>query len=937
MSSTTWRSPISILMGAAQNDDEDLRLRNDNFNPSTRRLDEGDLPNPAGGSAGGQSVSVPPITPEPASPLRMTTPKSGTITSYVPFRLFGLTSPAAPYESNGFGRAKQNSRGLQNAGPPSLAFPPPVIDELATNEMVETDTRDDLIEGVVSNVNANTNCTSHDRQDESYRNNNSGRDDGAPSSFGQRRRGSAVRWEDRKSIIDTTFNFTNSIIGAGAMRLGGAFAASGGGISIICLIGFAVLTKQSLDMIVDMSSCPDIIRKAREGRKDSSESSGEFGRSSEESEDSGEDDGEGEDEELLQQLMNGGNDETADYGANDFLQPSKADTQQITDPCKRAESEQGNGATPECSDMYDSRASQGDPMKDLNMLTSNEGEGQRQSPLMAREDLPLIPPEGHDEIERYDSLTASQPKLFSPLGLETKDETTRQISIQFDNPALQFQATMSPLTYEELGRAAYGTSGRMAVLLSKALYSFGCLVAYIIVIRDNFGPALRNLAVDASPTNVGDEKGWIYDDDFLAFWISALVVLPLSAPRSMEPLAKFSFISILAIVFLILVVVYLYFTCTNPAGGASDSETFFDNWIAIRSFSGFMESLGTFVFTFVCHHCVNLAYESLPIRIRNPTVWRRVSTNSMTMATEASLAIGIFAYLTFGARTPADVLLGYPSTISSANAARLLLCVTMALTFPLPFLTVRESLVLVMTDLHHCYYYYRLERINIAIPLISCLTYLPKKIIRIVKEKRRRSGLDLPTDNEGADDGESLEMRRKSIFDRVRRRMSSRMWSNYGGEGDLEDALLQEDENTITLIGGEKGKPIDVSPMSSTSGDPSSDEETINSRVVPQPTWLLSEADGRQLKFAWHFSVTFSIWLAVTVLAIKSPSLGDVLNLVGSFSGTLIAFVLPSVFSFKLRGYSLMAWIVLVVGGVIGFLGSTFALAKFFRDIHIHT
>ena len=257
----------------------------------------------------------------------------------------------------------------------------------------------------------------------------------------------------------------------------------------------------------------------------------------------------------------------------------------------------------------------------------------------------------------------------------------------------------------------------------------------------------------------------------------------------------------------------------------------------------------------------------------------------------------------------------------------------MALTFPLPFLTVRESLVLAMADFHHYYYYYRLERINILIPLIACLTYLPKKCIRIAKENRRRSGLDLPIDNEGTDDGESFEMRRKSILDRVRRGLSSRKWSNYGGEGGLEDALLQEDENTITLIGGEKGKPIDVSPMSSTSGDPSSDEETINSRIVPQPTWLLSEGDGRQLKLAWHFSVTFSIWLAVTMLAIKSPSLGDVLNLVGSFSGTLIAFVLPSAFSFRLRGYSLMAWIILVVGGVIGFLGSTFAFAKFFRDI----
>merc|ERR1711957_805748 len=65
--------------------------------------------------------------------------------------------------------------------------------------------------------------------------------------------------EGEKAIIGTTLNFTNSIIGAGAMGLGGAFAASGGGISVIMLIGFAYLTKKSLDL----SSCPSVIRAVR--------------------------------------------------------------------------------------------------------------------------------------------------------------------------------------------------------------------------------------------------------------------------------------------------------------------------------------------------------------------------------------------------------------------------------------------------------------------------------------------------------------------------------------------------------------------------------------------------------------------------------------------------------------------------------------------------
>jgi amino acid permease len=58
----------------------------------------------------------------------------------------------------------------------------------------------------------------------------------------------------------------------------------------------------------------------------------------------------------------------------------------------------------------------------------------------------------------------------------------------------------------------------------------------------------------------------------------------------------------------------------------------------------------------VCHHTVNLAYETLPPSIRTPEVWRRVSTNSIALALQASLAIGVFAYLTFGSQTSADVV-----------------------------------------------------------------------------------------------------------------------------------------------------------------------------------------------------------------------------------------------------------------------------------------
>ena len=136
----------------------------------------------------------------------------------------------------------------------------------------------------------------------------------------------------------------------------------------------------------------------------------------------------------------------------------------------------------------------------------------------------------------------------------------------------------------------------------------------------------------------------------------------------------------------------------------------------------------------------------------------------------------------------------------------------------------------------------------------------------------------------------------------------------------------------ITSIGGERGKEINPSPLSSRSGNPSSDSETtISSIHVPTPSWILD--DRRQLTLPWHAALTFTLWLIVTVCAIKSPSLGDVLDLVGAFTGTMIAFVLPALFSFKLKGYSNLSLIILGIGGFVGLLGTVYSFMKFTRDI----
>lgn len=64
----------------------------------------------------------------------------------------------------------------------------------------------------------------------------------------------------------------------------------------------------------------------------------------------------------------------------------------------------------------------------------------------------------------------------------------------------------------------------------------------------------------------------------------------------------------------------------------------------------------------------------------------------------------------------------------------------------------------------------------------------------------------------------------------------------------------------------------------------------INSCLLP--------GEERHLKLLYHAALTAKIWFVVTGLAIASPKLGDVLDLVGCASGTLIAFIFPACLAF---------------------------------------
>lgn len=104
-------------------------------------------------------------------------------------------------------------------------------------------------------------------------------------------------------------------------------------------------------------------------------------------------------------------------------------------------------------------------------------------------------------------------------------------------------------------------------------------------------------------------------------------------------------------------------------------------------------SLGTFVFTFVAQHAVHLVFQSIRPSDRTVKEFEKSSTLAIIISTTIALGLGFSIYMTFWENTSSDIFHLYPPS-RLINLCRILLCISMLLTYPFPFMTVRELLII---------------------------------------------------------------------------------------------------------------------------------------------------------------------------------------------------------------------------------------------------
>ena len=480
-------------------------------------------------------------------------------------------------------------------------------------------------------------------------------------------------------------------------------------------------------------------------------------------------------------------------------------------------------------------------------------------------------------------------------------------------------------SYEELGRVAFGSTGAMLIAVSKFLYSFGCLVAYTVVIKDNMAPALSNLG--QSMCHVEEQDSWanklitapycsLVSNNMATTWmVCTTIVLPLCLLRDMRPLASTSALSIASIVAIVGIILFLYVANPHDQIRPTHPQSIYHEWFEIRP--GFVECLGTFVFTFVSQHTVHLAFQSLkPSLRRDDRHWKQVSFWSVAIAAVVSMTIGTGVYVSFGQDTQSDIFEIYPQ-IPLIDVAKLLLSITMVFTFPLPFFTCRELIIINLFPATLS------EREGSHDDEEDAETALLNTNHSDLQSNTGHSN-DMPISTSLESDLEELLLPERIQQD------PSRLVSPIQRHSTITDSSSGEGEEEITSV-----TPTITSQTMSTPGSASSSiwMRHVHRWLLSRNSYCLLAHDPTQLIWPLHVVITVKLWLVIVALALVAPSLGDVLDLVGCATGTMIAFVVPACISVRLRGWTLLAALLLLVGGSVGLVGTYFSLRQILHDV----
>ncbi|KAK4761752.1 hypothetical protein SAY87_029636 [Trapa incisa] len=203
-------------------------------------------------------------------------------------------------------------------------------------------------------------------------------------------------------------------------------------------------------------------------------------------------------------------------------------------------------------------------------------------------------------------------------------------------------------TYPDIGQAAFGTAGRIAISIILYIELYVCCVEYIILESDNLSSLFPNAHI-----NLG---GFELDSHHLFALMTALAVLPTVWLRDLSVL---SYISAGGVVASVLIVLCLFWV------GLVDHVDLHSRSTTTLNLSGLPVAVGLYGFLYSGHAVLPNIYTSM----KQPNQYPSVLLTSFGICTCLYAGVAVMGYLMFGGATLSQFTLNMPKGLVASKVA----------------------------------------------------------------------------------------------------------------------------------------------------------------------------------------------------------------------------------------------------------------------------
>ena len=247
------------------------------------------------------------------------------------------------------------------------------------------------------------------------------------------------------------------------------------------------------------------------------------------------------------------------------------------------------------------------------------------------------------------------------------------------------------LGYEALCHSLFGNAGFWVTTVCMWFFATGAMLAYLVIIGDTVPVVLLRFTGLA----------FFQQRRTIIFLCAVFICFPLSALKDIGKLGSTSFLSIMAVCVIVVVVIFRSPSTADMQGiyalhQQREAEGFPEEAYSVVH-DHFPQAFGGICFAFVCQHSSFLVRNSL----QRPEKWAWVSKASVTLATVLSLLMATTGYASFLRCTRSNILNNLMADDPYANVARLLLALTMFLTYPMEFFVARQAIQSILVH-HKC-------------------------------------------------------------------------------------------------------------------------------------------------------------------------------------------------------------------------------------------